>query len=169
MKKSRYFLPQRLPGSWRRATTSSAELSGPVQSPDPRGGVFENPVLRLPPQSSADVNLIEASNKNENVAVARIDELVNFPEGRDTASTCRWPENQFGKYATVKTTIADNLVHVTPPTSTPAIREAITPENPAKLNVATRFVAYAEKRHPLFPPGGMDDTIMAATSTRETT
>ena len=67
------------------ASCDNFELPNPPaqSNPDPGvEGVFENSGLRLS-QSSADVNLIEASNKNENVAVARIDELVNFPEGYD--------------------------------------------------------------------------------------
>ena len=141
------------------ASCDNFELPNPPaqSNPDPGvEGVFENSGLRLS-QSSADVNLIEASNKNENVAVARIDELVNFPEGYDLRVDMQVAGNdQFGKYATVKTTIADNLVYVNPTDFDSAIQEAIT-RNPAKLNVATRFVAYAERGTTLFRLGGMDE------------
>ena len=141
------------------ASCDNFELPNPPaqSNPDPGvEGVFENSGLKLS-QGGADINLIEVSNKNENVAVAKIDELVNFPEGYDLRVDMQVAaDDRFEKYATVTTTVADNMVYVNPTDFDSAIQEAIT-KNPTKLNVATRFVAYAERGTTLFRLGGMDE------------
>lgn len=130
----------------------------PAQSnPDPGiDGVFENSGLKMSKADKSEIVLEDANAANVNVAVAKIDELVNFPEGYDLRVDMQVAkDNSFGKYATVETVISDDIVYVNPVDFDAAIAEAIT-KSPAKLNLSTRFVAYAERESTLMRLGGVD-------------
>ena len=93
----------------------------------------------------APINLIELNAANENVKVATIESLKNFPEGYDLTINMEVGNNiEFSKNTTIATTITDNAIYVNPDMLNGAIQEVIT-KKPGTYNLPARFIAYATR------------------------
>ncbi len=134
--------------------------------PEP-DGVFENSGIVLT-QGTATVNLKEFNKNNQDVPVANVTELVNFPENYDLAIDMEvGSDANFTKVTTLNTTITDNTVLVNPDLFNGAIQEVMT-KKPGNYDVATRFVAYAERGTTRMRLGGITATYCPSTFKIET-
>lgn len=139
------------------ASCEDFDLPNPPGQTNPNpDGYFENSGLVLAP-GAADVNLIDANKANEDVVVATVTELVNFPTDYDLVIEMEvGSDANFTKTATISTTIdAENAVTVNPDAFNGAIQAAQT-KKPGTYDVPCRFVAYAVKGTTRMRLGGLD-------------
>ena len=104
------------------------------------------------------LNLAQANAANEDVTVATIEELNNFPSEYTLNLYMEVAgDAAYSKVSTIATTIADNNVIVAPDVLNGAIQEVIT-KKPGEYDVYARFVAYATLGTTNLRIGGIDAT-----------
>lgn len=138
------------------ASCDNFDLPNPPGQTNPEpDGIFENSGLVLE-QGEATVNLVEANAANQNVNVANVTELINFPADYTLAVDMLVSgDASFSKFATVSTTLVDNAVMVNPDIFNGAIQEVLT-KKPGTYDIHTRFAAYAERGTTRMRLGGLD-------------
>lgn len=130
-------------------------------NPEPEA-VFENSGLVLT-QGDATVNLVNSNEANQDVTVANVSELINFPADYELSVDMQMSgDENFSKMETVTTTIVDNAVNVNPDVFNGAIQKVLTKE-PGTYDIYTRFVAYAQRGTTRIRLGGLDAFYCPAT------
>ena len=109
------------------ASCDNYDLPNPPGQTNPEpDGIFENSGLVLT-QGEAAVNLNTYNTNNQDVTVANITELVNFPSDYELQVEMRVSGNQdFSKATVISTTIDDKAVLVNPDVFNGAIQSSIT-------------------------------------------
>lgn len=126
-------------------------------NPEPEA-VFENSGLVLTP-GETNVNLVAANEANQDVTVANISELINFPADYDLSIDMQIAGNDnFSNAVTIATTVVEDAVNVNPDIFNGAIQKAMTKE-PGTYDVYARFVAYAQRENTRVRLGGLDATF----------
>lgn len=122
--------------------------------PEP-DAVFENSGIQIA-QGEAALNLVEANKANQDVHVATITELLNFPAEYDLEVQMQVAgDANFSNPVTIGTTIVDNNVMVNPDVLNGAIQESITKE-PGVYDVYARYMAFAVRDNSRLRLGGLD-------------
>ncbi|MDE7401938.1 MAG: hypothetical protein K2M87_00830 [Muribaculaceae bacterium] len=120
----------------------------PGQSYDEPIGIFTGADLELASPETQILNLVEANKANENVVVAKIAKLENFPTDYTLNIEMEVAaDDQFKKVSTIETVIEDTLegdkvVTANPDFLNAAIQEVLT-KHPGQYDIVVRFVAYA--------------------------
>lgn len=123
-------------------------------NPDP-DGYFENSGLVLS-QGDATINLKDANANNQDVTVANVAELINFPSDYTLSIDMQVAgDANFTNPVTVSTTLVDNAIEINPDVFNGAIQSSIT-KQPGTYDVYTRYIAYAELGTTRMRLGGLD-------------
>lgn len=140
------------------ASCDNYDLPNPPGQTNPEpDGIFENSGLVLT-QGEPAVNLNTYNENNQDVTVANITELVNFPSDYDLQVDMRISGSEdFSKAATISTTISDNAVLVNPDIFNGGIQAAMT-KAPGNYTVYADFIAYAVRGNTRFRLGGLNTT-----------
>lgn len=140
------------------ASCDNFDLPNPPGQTNPEpDGIFENSGLVLT-QGEEAVNLNTYNANNQDVTVATITELINFPENYNLEVEMRVSGNaDFSKASTITTTISDKEVLVNPDIFNGAIQAAIT-KAPGNYTIYADFIAYAVYNTTRFRLGGLTST-----------
>lgn len=151
------------------ASCDNFDLPNPPGQTNPEpDGVFENSGIQLA-QGEAAINLIDANKANENVKVATITELVNFPVEYELEVLMEVAgDESFNKATTINTTIVDNNIMVNPDVFNGAIQEVMT-KKPGTYEVYARYLAYAVRENSRLRLGGLDAYFAAGSKYSVTT
>lgn len=134
---------------------SSYDLPNPPGQTYPEPEVFDEGGIVLE-QGSASVNLIDLNNANEMVDLAKVADLVNFPDTYDLAIEAEVAKDAtFANAFTLPADVNGMEVTMRPDALDGAIREAIT-KDPATLDVYIRYAAYAVNGDTRLRLGGSD-------------
>lgn len=118
------------------------DLPNPPGQENPQLPSFNSDGLELT-QGEATINVQKYNDAVENIPVAEVSKLVDFPELYDLVIEMQVAkDDSYVGGITIPTTIVDNIIYVNPDTFNGAIQSAIT-RDPSTLEVATRFFAYA--------------------------
>ena len=129
-------------------------------NPEPEG-IFENSGLVLT-QGDAAVNLVASNQANQDVNVANVTELVNFPSDYTLEIDMQVSGSaDFAKSATISTIVDNNAVLVNPDIFNGAIQQAIT-KAPGTYDVYARYIAYAVRNNTRMRLGGLNATFCSS-------
>lgn len=139
------------------ASCDNYDLPNPPGQTNPEpDGIFQNSGLVIN-QGEAAVNLVTFNQNNQDVPVATIAELVNFPGNDYTLSVDMQVSGtaDFAKSSTISTTIVDDVVLVNPDILNGAVQQTIT-KAPGTYDVYARYIAYAVRDNTRFRLGGLN-------------
>lgn len=137
------------------ASCEDFDLPNPPGQTNPEPAVFENSGINLA-QGDANINLVQFNEANEDVNVANVTELVNFPADYTLSVDMEVAGNQnFDNSAVITTTLVDNAVMVNPDILNGAIQKAMT-KAPGTYEVYARYIAYAVRDNTRVRLGGLD-------------
>lgn len=138
------------------ASCDNFDLPNPPGQTNPEpDAVFENSGIQLA-QSEATLNLVEANKANEDVNVATITVLLNFPAEYELEVQMEIAgDESFSNPVTIGTTIVDNNVMVNPDVLNGAIQESMT-KKPGTYEVYARYLAFAVRENSRLRLGGLN-------------
>lgn len=144
------------------ASCDTYDLPNPPGQTNPEpDGIFENSGLVLE-QGEATINLGTFNANNQDVPVAKIAELINFPADYDLQIEMRISgDANFSKAAVASTTIAGDEVLVNPDIFNGALQSALT-KAPGTYEIYADYVAYAVYGNTRFRLGGLNATYCAS-------
>lgn len=138
------------------ASCDDFDLPNPPGQTNPEpDAIFENSGVQLA-QGESVLNLVEANKANQDLAVATITELVNFPSDYTLSVDMEVAGNDaFSNSTVISTTVDGDAILVNPDVLNGAIQKSMT-KQPGVYDVYGRFIAYAERNNTRIRLGGLD-------------